>query len=169
MVQLNAVREIPPDLEYFHSIPLRYKDRPEIVHTFRHLMEEFKVAQAYFTLLRLTQLNNIAKRFQAAKITLLHHEKILILFDIDETLINAHTTKLNADDVEIRLPGSIGGSKYPNMYISIRPYVREMLTRLVDSGKFELGTFTVSNKLYATEVLRILDPTMQIFKHRMYR
>jgi len=92
--------------------------------------------------------------------------KITLVLDLDETLVHSST---------------MGGEQLPNttrfhvnfcdqvytVDAGIRPHAEKFIQEV---GKiFEVVVFTASMKVYADEICRILDPSSQLIKQRLYR
>lgn len=68
---------------------------------------------------------------------------MLIILDIDQTLIYAHSSKENSFDFEVE--------KY---YIKIRPYAREFIQAIM--AKHDVAVWTAANLNYATAIVKNL-------------
>ena len=53
------------------------------------------------------------------------------------------------------------------VYVRFRPFLREFLEAV--AGDFEVVVFTASQKVYAAQMLDILDPEGRLIDHRLYR
>ncbi|CCF75782.1 NLI interacting factor-like phosphatase [Babesia microti strain RI] len=106
--------------------------------------------------------------------------KLLVVLDMDETLIHMHTNPHVHYDYTINLlehsksedPMFISCNIHPTMYISLRPGVKEFLRYLsVNSDFYEVALFTAGTQLYADAVLEGLDPNCTIIpsQNRYYR
>ena len=54
-----------------------------------------------------------------------------------------------------------------NAGIKVRPGARDFIRRM--HGHFEVGVFTASQKEYAQQVIRVLDPLGELFDFQFYR
>jgi TFIIF-interacting CTD phosphatase-like protein len=84
---------------------------------------------------------------------------ISLVLDLDETLV--HCTVESVDDADLVFPVEFHGCVY-QVHVRLRPYLFEFLEKV--QGKFEVIVFTASQKVYANELLNLIDPgTYRIF------
>lgn len=88
-------------------------------------------------------------------------EKLVVVLDIDETLIHSNP-KLppSEDSFVIEVDGW-------ETRVQRRPHVKWFLQQA--ATKFELMTFTAGTEGYASKILDDLDPNGELIKHRFYR
>ncbi|KAH9258429.1 hypothetical protein BASA81_003478 [Batrachochytrium salamandrivorans] len=87
--------------------------------------------------------------------------KLVVVLDIDETLIHSHPGLQHCDDSFMI---NVDGWK---TRVKRRPHVRWFLETA--ASKYELMTFTAGTEGYASKILDDLDPTGELIKHRFYR
>lgn len=98
--------------------------------------------------------------------------KKLILLDLDETLIHSEydikDSDVNKYDSIIRVKDNYSDlNQYVNMGIFVRNDVQKFLSIL--NEYFVVGIFTASEKEYADEIIKYLDPCKNIIKFCLYR
>ncbi|XP_054710096.1 RNA polymerase II subunit A C-terminal domain phosphatase-like [Uloborus diversus] len=95
---------------------------------------------------------------------LLKNEKLVLLVDLDQTLI--HTTN---DFVDEGLPDmhhfKLYGPNSPAYHTKLRPGARKFLEKM--SELFELHICTFGARLYAHKIAEILDADSKLFSHRI--
>lgn len=74
-------------------------------------------------------------------------EKILLILDLDETLIHATETKL---DIEFDF-------KYADYFVYKRPYLIEFLTEM--NKHFRLAVWSSADDKYVTDIVALIKPT----------
>jgi len=89
---------------------------------------------------------------------------ISLVLDLDETLV--HCTVEPVDDADLVFPVDFHGMTY-QVHVRLRPYLFEFLEKI--KGKYEVIVFTASQKVYANELLNLIDPEGKYIQHRMYR
>eukprot|EP01135_Chromosphaera_perkinsii_P003928 Nk52_evm29s262 gene=Nk52_evmTU29s262 len=90
--------------------------------------------------------------------------KMSLVLDLDETLV--HCSAEHLENPDFIFPLELEGSVCP-IHVKVRPYLEPFLRTLAD--KFEIIVFTASQKVYADELLTILDPERKWIKHRLFR
>lgn len=78
---------------------------------------------------------------------------ISLVLDLDETLV--HCTVEPVDDADLVFPVDFHGMTY-QVHVRLRPYLFEFLEKI--KGKYEVIVFTASQKVYANELLNLIDP-----------
>ena len=78
---------------------------------------------------------------------------ISLVLDLDETLV--HCTVEAVDDADLVFPVVFHGMTY-QVHVRLRPHLFEFLEKI--SGKYEVIVFTASQKVYANELLNLIDP-----------
>ncbi|CAJ1936963.1 unnamed protein product [Cylindrotheca closterium] len=89
---------------------------------------------------------------------------ISLVLDLDETLV--HCTVEPVEDADLVFPVDFHGMTY-QVHVRLRPYLFEFLEKIKD--KYEVIVFTASQKVYANELLNLIDPEGKYIQHRMYR
>ncbi|KAK9803388.1 hypothetical protein WJX72_003872 [[Myrmecia] bisecta] len=89
--------------------------------------------------------------------------KTLVL-DLDETLV--HSTLDSFDKVDFTFPVSFNGRQH-TVNVRQRPHLFTFLERTAQL--FEVVVFTASQKVYAEELLNIMDPDRRLIRHRVFR
>lgn len=82
---------------------------------------------------------------------------ISLVLDLDETLV--HCTVEPVEDADLVFPVDFHGMTY-QVHVRLRPYLFEFLEKIKD--KYEVIVFTASQKVYANELLNLIDPGMLI-------
>jgi CTD small phosphatase-like protein 2 len=72
---------------------------------------------------------------------------------LDETLV--HCTVEPVEDADLVFPVDFHGMTY-QVHVRLRPYLFEFLEKI--KGKYEVILFTASQKVYANELLNLIDP-----------
>lgn len=80
---------------------------------------------------------------------------ISLVLDLDETLV--HCTVEPVEDADLVFPVDFHGMTY-QVHVRLRPYLFEFLEKI--KGKYEVIVFTASQKVYANELLNLIDPGM---------
>lgn len=78
---------------------------------------------------------------------------ISLVLDLDETLV--HCTVEPVDDANLVFPVAFHGTTY-QVHVRLRPKLYEFLEAI--AGKYEVIVFTASQKVYANELLNLIDP-----------
>eukprot|EP00339_Tiarina_fusa_P014513 CAMPEP_0117014132 /NCGR_PEP_ID=MMETSP0472-20121206/11523_1 /TAXON_ID=693140 ORGANISM="Tiarina fusus, Strain LIS" /NCGR_SAMPLE_ID=MMETSP0472 /ASSEMBLY_ACC=CAM_ASM_000603 /LENGTH=424 /DNA_ID=CAMNT_0004717617 /DNA_START=220 /DNA_END=1494 /DNA_ORIENTATION=+ len=89
---------------------------------------------------------------------------ISLVLDLDETLV--HCTVEPVDDADLVFPVVFHGMTY-QVHVRLRPHLFDFLEKI--RGKYEVIVFTASQKVYANELLNLIDPENKYIHHRMYR
>lgn len=76
------------------------------------------------------------------------------VLDLDETLV--HSTLDGCDEPDFSFPVSFNGREH-RVHVRRRPHLQPFLQRCAEL--FEVVVFTASQKVYAEQLLNILDPT----------
>ncbi|RWS11626.1 RNA polymerase II subunit A C-terminal domain phosphatase-like isoform X2 [Dinothrombium tinctorium] len=95
---------------------------------------------------------------------LLSNRKLVLLVDLDQTLI--HTTNENIPpDMKDVFHFQLYGSNTPWYHTKIRPHTEDFLDKI--SHLFELHICTFGARMYAHKIASFLDPTEKLFSHRI--
>jgi hypothetical protein len=78
---------------------------------------------------------------------------ISLVLDLDETLV--HCTVEPVDDADLVFPVVFHGMTY-QVHVRLRPHLFDFLEKI--RGKYEVIVFTASQKVYANELLNLIDP-----------
>eukprot|EP00826_Nyctotherus_ovalis_P015884 TRINITY_DN14552_c0_g2_i14.p1 TRINITY_DN14552_c0_g2~~TRINITY_DN14552_c0_g2_i14.p1 ORF type:complete len:204 (+),score=41.23 TRINITY_DN14552_c0_g2_i14:372-983(+) len=89
---------------------------------------------------------------------------LTLVLDLDETLVHSSLAPITEDDDQITIRK---GATDITVYVSIRPWARELLQKL--AKYYEIVVFTASEKNYADRVMQLLDPDKKLVKYRLYR
>lgn len=97
-----------------------------------------------------------------------HHRKLLVLFDLDETLVHCtgpiKTSKTQyQNEVEVKLPMG----KKVKISINIRPFLEKSLKLI--KKYYTVALYTASHQSYTDAVLDLIDPDKKFFDYRLYR
>ncbi|KAL3931361.1 MAG: hypothetical protein SGBAC_011345 [Bacillariaceae sp.] len=87
---------------------------------------------------------------------------ISLVLDLDETLV--HCTVEPVEDADLVFPVDFHGMTY-QVHVRLRPYLFEFLEKIKD--KYEVIVFTASQKVYANELLNLIDPEGKYIHHRI--
>jgi len=93
-----------------------------------------------------------------------HAPRVTLVLDLDETLLHASTE--GARNPDVLFPVTWNGVDY-RVAATKRPYLDEFMMEV--SALFEVVVFTASQRVYASKLLDVLDPTYRWFHHRLYR
>ncbi|KAI8799344.1 HAD-like domain-containing protein [Cladochytrium replicatum] len=99
-----------------------------------------------------------------------HSKKITLVLDLDETLVHCNTNEegplgMDLDD-GLQFNVEVEGVTY-HVNGKLRPHWKSFLRRV--SEMFEVVVFTASQKVYADQLLNLLDPQHKWIKYRLYR
>lgn len=89
---------------------------------------------------------------------------LTLVLDLDETLV--HCTVEPIPDADMIFPVTFNGIQY-RVHVRTRPYLMQFLAAV--SKKFEVVVFTASQKVYANELLKRIDPDSKYIQHRIFR
>ena len=80
---------------------------------------------------------------------------ITLVLDLDETLV--HCTVEPIPDADLTFPVEFHGTTY-QVHVRLRPFLKNFLKKI--QGNYEVIVFTASQKVYANELLNLIDPGM---------
>ncbi|KAL7572330.1 hypothetical protein ACA910_021547 [Epithemia clementina (nom. ined.)] len=89
---------------------------------------------------------------------------ITLVLDLDETLV--HCTVEAIPDADLTFPVEFHGTTY-QVHVRLRPYLKSFLKKI--QGNYEVIVFTASQKVYANELLNLIDPEGIYIQHRLFR
>lgn len=89
---------------------------------------------------------------------------ISLVLDLDETLV--HCTVEPIPDADLTFPVEFHGTTY-QVHVRLRPFLHAFLRKL--RGNYEVIVFTASQKVYANELLNLIDPEGVYIHHRLFR
>lgn len=89
--------------------------------------------------------------------------KTLVL-DLDETLVHSTLDQSNSHDFAFEV--SLNNTTH-SVNVKQRPHMATFLTRCAQL--FEVVIFTASQKLYAEQLLNVIDPGRKLIRHRIFR
>lgn len=89
---------------------------------------------------------------------------ITLVLDLDETLV--HCTVEPIPDADVTFPVEFHGTTY-QVHVRLRPHLKSFLKKI--QGNFEVIVFTASQKVYANELLNLIDPDGTYIQHRLFR
>ncbi|CAL5219587.1 g1449 [Coccomyxa viridis] len=89
--------------------------------------------------------------------------KTLVL-DLDETLV--HSTLDGCEEPDFSFPVAFNGREH-QVHVRRRPHLDTFLQRC--AALFEIVVFTASQKVYAEQLLNVLDPQRCLIRHRVFR
>ena len=92
------------------------------------------------------------------------NKKMCLVLDLDETLV--HSTMEAPGNEDFSFPVFFNNQSH-QVYVRKRPHVMEFLTKV--AKMFEVVVFTASAKVYAEQLLDILDPKKELIRQRVYR
>jgi hypothetical protein len=78
---------------------------------------------------------------------------VSLVLDLDETLV--HCTVEPVDDADLVFPVVFHGMTY-QVHVRLRPHLFQFLEKI--KGQYEVIVFTASQKVYANELLDLIDP-----------
>ena len=78
---------------------------------------------------------------------------ITLVLDLDETLV--HCTVETIENADLTFPVEFHNMTY-QVHVRLRPHLFTFLSKI--QGKFEVIVFTASQKVYANELLNLIDP-----------
>lgn len=90
--------------------------------------------------------------------------RLTLVLDLDETLVHSEIKPINTANFIINITYE---ARPCSIYVNFRPGLFNFLETV--SKHFELVLFTASHKLYAEQVMKLIDPKMKYIKHRLYR
>lgn len=79
------------------------------------------------------------------------------VLDLDETLV--HSTLDGCDEPDFSFPVAFNGREH-RVHVRRRPHLQQFLDRCAQL--FEVVVFTASQKIYAEQLLNILDPSRSV-------
>lgn len=91
----------------------------------------------------------------------------VLIFDLDETLAHCVRQDNPNKPPDVRLNINTQTGKVINAGFNVRPYCKSMLKEV--NKYYEVVVFTASHKWYADVILDYIDPTGELFQHRLYR
>ncbi len=103
-------------------------------------------------------------KFLLPRLTRHSHKKTLVL-DLDETLVHS-TLDGSIDCSDFVFPVSLGTITHM-VGVRKRPHLHTFLKRMAQL--FDIVVFTASQKIYAEQLLDIVDPKGEYIRHRIYR
>ena len=92
-----------------------------------------------------------------------HASKITLVLDLDETLV--HSEHMNRSEFDE--PVTVSGPEMVTVYMKRRPFLTEFLREV--NTYFEVVLFTASQREYADELLKAIDPSRRLLRYRLYR
>lgn len=90
--------------------------------------------------------------------------ELTLVLDLDETLVHCSVEPVHLPD--FTFPVEFHNATY-TVYAKQRPHLQEFLRKI--HGKYEIVIFTASQKVYANELLNLIDPERKFFHHRLFR
>jgi CTD small phosphatase-like protein 2 len=81
-------------------------------------------------------------------------------------LTKVHCSTMPLEPSDVKFPVVLNGETY-NVSGRFRPNVSSFLAQVAQ--KFEVVIFTASQKVYADELINLLDPTKTLIKYRLFR
>lgn len=91
-------------------------------------------------------------------------KNVTLVLDLDETLV--HSTLEHCDDADFTF-SVFFNMKDHSVYVKQRPFLKMFLERVAEI--FEVAIFTASERIYAEQLLDILDPEGKLISRRAYR
>lgn len=95
---------------------------------------------------------------------LLERRKLVLLVDLDQTLIHTTNEKQNFERDDV-VKFQLYGPNSPTYQTKLRPFTTEFLTEI--SKMYELHICTFGARMYAHKIAQILDPEGKLFSHRI--
>mmetsp|Transcript_4325 Transcript_4325/g.7367 ORF Transcript_4325/g.7367 Transcript_4325/m.7367 type:complete len:421 (-) Transcript_4325:409-1671(-) len=90
--------------------------------------------------------------------------RITLVLDLDETLV--HSTLENFNKSDFTFPVHYNNQEHM-VNVRRRPGLDRFMRRVAE--KFEVIVFTASQRVYAEQLLNILDPQRDLIRHRIFR
>lgn len=121
----------------------------------------------YLFIRRLPPLTSVVSDFRDLLLpckTRASKKKTLVL-DLDETLVHSSLDTCEARP-DFTFPVAFGGRVH-KVGVQRRPYLGAFLDRVAEI--FEVVVFTASQKIYAEQLLNVLDPQRRLIRHRIFR
>mmetsp|Transcript_19192 Transcript_19192/g.33065 ORF Transcript_19192/g.33065 Transcript_19192/m.33065 type:complete len:450 (-) Transcript_19192:702-2051(-) len=87
-----------------------------------------------------------------------------LVLDLDETLV--HSCLEPTADADFKFPVHFNGQEHM-IHVRKRPFLHEFMERVAEL--FEVVVFTASQKIYAEQLLNIIDPDKKYIKYRIFR
>lgn len=91
--------------------------------------------------------------------------KTLVL-DLDETLVHSSLQEEVTAQPDFVFPVAFNGRDHM-VQVRKRPHLKEFLERCAEL--FEVVVFTASQKIYAQQLLDVIDPARRLIRHRIFR
>ena len=95
---------------------------------------------------------------------LLERRKLVLLVDLDQTLIHTTNEKIEMEGKDV-VCFQLYGPSSPIYHTKLRPYTNDFLETI--SKLFELHICTFGARMYAHKIAEILDPEKKLFSHRI--
>ncbi|KAK9812454.1 hypothetical protein WJX73_000916 [Symbiochloris irregularis] len=91
--------------------------------------------------------------------------KTLVL-DLDETLVHSSLQEETDTGADFSFPVAFNGREHM-VQVRKRPHLHQFLEKCAEL--FEVVVFTASQKIYAEQLLNVLDPQRRLIRHRIFR
>ena len=91
-------------------------------------------------------------------------KKMMLVLDIDETLVHASFTPDAHYDTKVTI--TVGGET-GHIYVAYRPHLKTFLAAV--APLFEIAVFTASQSCYASQLMDTIDPQRKLGSHRLFR